>query len=94
MLSTKDFYDREFYGYCQRQYDEARRFLKTCGKPKDETARFLVDFNRETARIFGGLLDLTLAAEKVQKRKALIEERVVLLYKLAVIDGCLALQTA
>jgi hypothetical protein len=71
MISTRDFYGQEFYAFCQRQYDEARNFLKNCGKPKDEIDRFLIDTNKDTARTFGRLLDNTQAIKEIQARKAL-----------------------
>jgi hypothetical protein len=71
MISTRDFYGQEFYAFCQRQYDEARNFLKNCGKPNDEIDRFLIETNKFTARTFGRLLDNTQAIKEIQARKAL-----------------------
>jgi hypothetical protein len=71
MISTRDFYGQEFYAFCQRQYDEARNFLKNCGKPNDEIDRFLIDTNKFTACTFGRLLDNTQAIKEIQARKAL-----------------------
>lgn len=55
MLTAREFMGSEFHGFCQQEYDAARRFLKTCGK---EAGRFLIEYNRETAEIFGKFLDL------------------------------------
>lgn len=92
MLTTREFHGQEFYAYCQHQFDEARRFLKNCGKPENETARFMIDHHRETARHFGALLDMTDAVKEIQKRNALVAERDALLRRAAAIDAYLAQQ--
>lgn len=56
ILTTKDFFDKDFYSFCQQQYDIARRFLKTCGKPEDDTDRFLIDKHKFDAAFFGKML--------------------------------------
>lgn len=57
MLSKREFYDKDFYKYCQQQYDAARFFLKNCGKPTTEEHWWLIAFHKDTARIFKSFLD-------------------------------------
>ena len=89
MLTTKEFHGQEFFVYCQQQFDEARRFLKNCGKPKDEADRLMIDHHRLTAKVFGGLLDMTDAVKEIKKRNELEAERESLLRRAAAIDAYL-----
>jgi hypothetical protein len=56
MLSKREFAGKEFYAFCQQEYDTARNYLKNCGKPLSEVDRFLIDFNKTTVKIFAKLL--------------------------------------
>lgn len=76
MLSTKDFNGNEFHAYCQQQYDEARRFLKTCGKPKDDIDRFLIEKHRADVSIFGGMLDMDKSANRIKQKEEAEKEAV------------------
>ena len=89
MLTTRDFHGQEFFVYCQQQFDEARRFLKTCGKPKDEVDRFMIDHNKVTAKVFCGMLDMTDAVNEIKLRAELAEERSTLLRRVSAIDAYL-----
>ena len=89
MLTTRDFHGQEFYVYCQQQFDEARRFLKNCGRPKDEADRSMIDHHKVTAKVFGGLLDMTDAAKEIHKRNELAAERDAMLRRVAAIDAYL-----
>ena len=55
-LSKQSFYNKEFYAFCQRTYDEARHYLKTCGRPADDYDKMLIAIAKETANIYGALL--------------------------------------
>lgn len=89
MLSTKDYHSAEFHAFCQQQYDNARRFLKTCGKPKDEIDRFLVEKHRADASIFGGMLDNAEAIKLLEMKECARKERDVLRKRLILIDAFL-----
>lgn len=56
MLTKREFYGNDFYAFCKSEFDKARHFLKYCGKPADETDRFLIDDAKFTAKLFGNLL--------------------------------------
>ena len=64
MLTTKEFNGPEFHAFCQQQYDAARQFLKTCGKPKDYIDRGLIEKHKVDAQVFGGMLDMKKRKEK------------------------------
>ena len=89
MLTTRDFHGQEFFVYCQQQFDEARRHLKNCGKPNNETDRFMIDHNKVTAKVFCGLLDMTDAVNEIKKRNELEAERAALFRRAAAIDAYL-----
>lgn len=57
MISKRQFHEEKFYKWCVRNYDEARLFLKSCGKPDNEEKRFWIDYYREQARFFKAFLD-------------------------------------
>jgi len=57
ILQTRDFNGAEFHAYCQQQYDEARRFLKGCGKPKDKFDLFFIEKYKTDSAIFGNMLN-------------------------------------
>ena len=65
MLSTRDFNGIEYHAFCQQQYDAARKFLKTCGKPSDDVDRFLIEQARLDVSVFGGALDRTDAVNRL-----------------------------
>lgn len=56
MLSKREFFGKEFYAFCQQEFDTARNYLKNCGKPKDDTDRWFIQFHKDTVQIFGKLL--------------------------------------
>jgi len=93
MLSTRDFNGDEYHAFCQQQYDNARRFLKTCGKPKDEIDRFLIEKHRMDASIFGGALDRTKAVKLLQLKSELknksdvLKKQFILIEKFLNADG-------
>jgi hypothetical protein len=74
MLTTKEFNGPEHHVFCQQQYDEARRYLKNCGKPKDEIDRFLIEKHKVDAHVFGRALDRTNAVKMLQKKAGLSME--------------------
>ena len=74
MLTTKEFNGPEYNGFSQQQYDEARRYLKNCGKPKDEIDRFLIEKHKVDAHVFGRALDRTNAVKMLQKKAELSRE--------------------
>ena len=59
-LSNREFYGVEFYVRRQQEYDEARRFLKTCGRPKDDVGIFWIQFYKEQERFSSMFLDWAL----------------------------------
>ena len=56
--SRKSYYDwlnreiigEEHFKFIKTQYDEARNYLKNCGKPKDEYDRFMIDHYKEISK--------------------------------------------
>ena len=52
LLTDREFLGDEFFKFCQKEYEEARRFLKKCGRPKDEYDMWLIQFNKDTERVF------------------------------------------
>jgi hypothetical protein len=56
MLTKRDFLGKEFYAFCQQEYDVARNYLKNCGKPKDDIDKWFIQFHKDTVSIFGKLL--------------------------------------
>lgn len=52
-MTKRDFLGEEFYKYCVQQYESSRHYLKNCGKPVDEVDRFMINYHKETALIFG-----------------------------------------
>jgi len=57
MLSKREFYDKDFYKYCQKQYEAARFYLKNCGKPDTEEKRWLIEQYKFEAKFFKRFLD-------------------------------------
>ena len=47
-----DFYEKEHFNWRLQQYQEARNFLKNCGKPKDDYDRFLISEAKVTQAMF------------------------------------------
>ena len=90
MLQTKDFNGAEFHAFCQQQYDEARRFLKRCGKPKDEVDRFLIEKHKTDASVFGKMLDMAEAVKLLELKECARKERESLKNKLLLIDAFLS----
>lgn len=89
-LATKEFNGQEHHAFCQREYDEARRFLKTCGKPKDDVDRWLIEQAKISAKIFGGALDRTEAIKIIDMKNSIIKELIVLKQKVISIESCLS----
>jgi len=89
MLTTKEFNGPENHAFCQQQYDEARRYLKSCGKPKDEIDRFLIEKHKVDAHVFGRALDRTNALKMIQKKAELRIEARSLRMQLAAMDAYL-----
>lgn len=52
ILSKRDFYGDEHFIWCQKQFEEARVFLKNCGRPKDEHDRFLIEEAKYNSKYF------------------------------------------
>lgn len=52
MLSYRDFCGEEHYKWGKQEYDNARHYLKTCGKPKDDYDVWLIKFHKETEGLF------------------------------------------
>ena len=57
ILSNREFYGDEFYVRRQQDFEEARRFLKTCGRPKDDVDIFWIQFYKEQERWAARFLD-------------------------------------
>ena len=53
-MNKREFVGEEHYKYCVQEYDKAREFLKSCGKPEDWFDRFMISFNKETCKHFAG----------------------------------------
>ena len=56
-MSRRDFHGKEFYAFCQQEYDKARAHLKNCGKPNDDYDRFLISEAKFSATFFKQFLD-------------------------------------
>lgn len=56
MLSNKEFFEKDFFAFCQQQHDEAKNYLNTCGKPNNQVDIWNIKFNKETVSIFKGFL--------------------------------------
>lgn len=52
MIQLREFVQDQHYIFCKQEYDNSRRYLKTCGKPKDWYDRWLIDFHKETCSLF------------------------------------------
>ena len=52
MTKLQNFFDKEFLAFCQQEFDKSRRYLKTCGKPKNEIDLWFIGFHKETCKIF------------------------------------------
>lgn len=57
IISNREFYGDEFYVRRQQDYEEARRFLKNCGRPKDDVDIFWIQFYKEQERFSARFLD-------------------------------------
>lgn len=55
-LTKREFYGTEFYAFLQQQFDEARHYLKNCGKPKDDIDKWFIQFNKETIKFCASLM--------------------------------------
>lgn len=56
-LSKRDFLGEDFYKFCQQEYDTARRYLKTCGKPDTEEKKWYVEYSKWNSQHWGKYLD-------------------------------------
>jgi len=52
MLQLREFVQEQHYIFCKQEYDTSRRFLKTCGKPKDWFDIYLIKHHKETCSFF------------------------------------------
>ncbi len=57
LLTDRVFLGDEFFKFCQKEYEEARRFLKNCGRPKDDVDIFWIQFYKEQERWAARFLD-------------------------------------
>lgn len=46
---AREWMGEERWASLQQQYDEARKYLKNCGKPKNEHERWMIDLNKTIA---------------------------------------------
>lgn len=51
-MTRKELVDPDFYKFCRQQYDEARRYLKSCGRPEDWYDIFLIREAKTTEEVF------------------------------------------
>ena len=86
MLTTKEFNGNEFHAFCQQEYDAARRFLKSCGKPQDACDRFLIEQAKLSASVFGNMLDSRDAIAKLNRTASLHNKRDALIRELHKLD--------
>lgn len=56
LLTKREFYGESFYKWLVQQYEESRRYLKHCGRPKDDFDRYMIEFHRDTAHIYSRML--------------------------------------
>lgn len=56
-LTKRELSGDEYYRFCIVNYEAARYFLKTCGKPKDLYDRYLIAEARFDVKFFGRQLD-------------------------------------
>jgi hypothetical protein len=56
ILTRREFYGDEHWKFCVEQYDKARNFLKSCGKPKDWYDKWLIQEARFTASFYASCL--------------------------------------
>ena len=57
MLSKREFYEDSFYVWALQQYEEARVFLKRCGRPMNEYDKYLISEARWTCTCFKQFID-------------------------------------
>jgi hypothetical protein len=55
-MTKREYLGKEFYAWCQNEYDTARRALKNYGKVTSDVDRFLIKELRTTAEVFGRLI--------------------------------------
>ena len=46
---ARELMGEELWATLQKQFDEARNYLKNCGKPKDQYDRALIEINKSIA---------------------------------------------
>lgn len=56
-LTKREFLSEEFYKFCQQEFDEARQYLKTCGKPDTEEKKWYVEYYKWNSSFFNKFLD-------------------------------------
>lgn len=55
-LRNRDFFGEEFYAFTQKNFDEARNYLKNCGKPETEEDKFWIQEMKWKANHYGRML--------------------------------------
>ena len=56
-MSKREFYGESYYLWAVKQYEAARVFLKNCGRPADDHARFLIAEAKWDSSFFKRIID-------------------------------------
>jgi len=51
-MTLREFSGEEHYKFARQEFDNARQYLKNCGKPKDNVDIFMIGFHRQTCEVF------------------------------------------
>jgi hypothetical protein len=57
MLTRRDFYGESHYIWILKQYETARTFLKSCGRPDTEYDKYLISEAKWTSAFYKKMLD-------------------------------------
>jgi len=52
-LSNRDFLGEKYYILIKQEFDNARHYLKTCGKPKDSIDLWFINEAKFTIKLLG-----------------------------------------
>jgi hypothetical protein len=55
-LSKREFLGEEFYAMCQKEYDEARHYLKNCGRPQSEEDKWWIQVYKWKSQYWSNFL--------------------------------------
>lgn len=58
-LSKREFYGEDFYKFLLREFENARVFLKNCGKPQNDYDRFLAEQAKYSSAYYKRMINET-----------------------------------